>query len=616
MIDTSENKINLATEGNYDIDNDVANRLGYNLLKKGIIDSKTLVKAVVIKRDESPHTNHNGKPKRNLAQILVQDFNLNHDSIFREVANLYAFKTLEINPEEDNTELINSIKKLINSFDDDLKKQLAAYKIIPVKYDDKIKDKLILAAVDPTMRVIPKIAYSMKAKSYEVLYLPNERYEELVGNLLPQENEYLKNIEEETYNYQEVSQEGSIDEGLLEVEINKSALINLFEGALVEGVRKGASDIHFIPLSSRETDICFRIDGRLNLWHRQEGTLPEAVIAVVKDRSRGLDRFEREQGQDGFIQRDIDDHVIRFRVSILPIAGSEIKNRFESVVVRILDDRKVITDLDELGLVGYARTAFENAISKPQGMVILTGPTGCGKSTTIIAALHHVMDPSLNVLTVEDPIEYVIRGARQIKLSHKMNFEQAVRSILRHDPDVVMVGEIRDRETADIAIKLANTGHLTFTTLHTNDAPSVVARLYKMGVEPFLLAYAINVIVAQRLVRKLCPKCKKKVTDLPESFFTKLNLNPHEWSKYDIYEANGCESCGHSGFSGRLAIHETLFFTKEISQLIFDAGDKIDEEHLRAAAKKDGMLTLRESGFERVRMGLTSFEEVILNTTD
>ena len=393
-------------------------------------------------------------------------------------------------------------------------------------------------------------------------------------------------------------------------------LINLFEGALVEAVRRGASDLHIIPIGSKVTDISFRVDGRLSLWHRQENTLPEAVIAVVKDRARGLDRFEREQGQDGFIQREIDGHLIRFRVSILPIAGSEIKNKFESVVVRVLDDRKVITDLDELGLVGYARNAFEKAISKPQGMVILTGPTGCGKSTTIIAALHHVMDPSLNVLTVEDPIEYVIKGARQIKLSHKMNFDQAIRSILRHDPDVVMVGEIRDRETADIAIKLANTGHLTFTTLHTNDAPSVVSRLYKMGIEPFLLAYAINVIVAQRLVRKLCQKCKKEVEGIDEGFLFRLKLDPEKWKNIKVYEPNGCERCGHTGFSGRLAIHETLYFTKDISQLVFNAGDKIDEESLRAAARKDGMLSLRESGFERVRMGLTSFEEVLSNTSD
>jgi type IV pilus assembly protein PilB len=427
---------------------------------------------------------------------------------------------------------------------------------------------------------------------------------------------YLKNFTEEKYDYRESKEEGSIDEGMLEVEINKSALINLFEGALVEGVRRGASDLHLIPVSSHETDLSFRIDGRLNLWHRQEGTLPEAMIAVVKDRSRGLDRFEREQGQDGFIQREIDGHVIRFRVSILPIAGSEIKNRFESVVIRILDDRKVITDLDELGLTGYARDSFQKAISKPQGMVIMTGPTGCGKSTTIIAALSNIMDPSLNVLTVEDPIEYVIKGARQIKLSHKMNFDSAIRSILRHDPDVVLVGEIRDRETADIAIKLANTGHLTFTTLHTNDAPSVVSRLYKMGIEPFLLAYAINVIVAQRLIRKLCPRCKRNINGLSANYITRLKLDPVEWNKYDVFEPAGCDKCGYTGFNGRMAVHETLFFTKEISQLIFNAGEKIDEESLRVAAKKDGMLSLRESGFEKVKMGLTSFEEVLSNTTD
>ena len=611
----NENTFEIQTEKNYDIDNDAANKLGYILLKKGLIDSKTLVKAVVAKRNENLHSNGNGKPKRNLAQILVQDFKYDHDSIYREVANLYAFRTYEINPDEDNTEQLEKIKKLINKFSDDLKRQMVTHKVIPLKYDEKIADKIILAAVDPTVREIPKIAYSLNAKSYDVWYLPVQKYEQLIGFIIPQENEYLKNIEE-TYDYSEVREEGSIDEGLLEVEINKSALINLFEGALVEAVRRGASDLHIIPIGSKVTDISFRVDGRLSLWHRQENTLPEAVIAVVKDRARGLDRFEREQGQDGFIQREIDGHLIRFRVSILPIAGSEIKNRFESVVVRVLDDRKVITDLDELGLVGYARLSFEKAISKPQGMVILTGPTGCGKSTTIIAALHHVMDPSLNVLTVEDPIEYVIKGARQIKLSHKMNFDQAIRSILRHDPDVVMVGEIRDRETADIAIKLANTGHLTFTTLHTNDAPSVVSRLYKMGIEPFLLAYAINVIVAQRLVRKLCQKCKKKASHLDETFLTRLKLDPQEWKKINVYEPNGCDKCGHTGFNGRLAIHETLFFTKELSQLIFNAGDKIDEESIRAAAKKDGMLTLRESGFERVRMGLTSFEEVLSNTAD
>ena len=609
-----ENRSDLNQDKVYNVDADIANKLGYVLLKKGIIDSKTLVKAVLAKKNETLTPPANGKMHRNLAQILVQDFSLSHDLIYQEVANLYAFKTFEIDLEDKENTAAFSIKKLLDKFGDNFKKLVLEHKVLPIKWDEAIKDKLILAAVDPTIREISKIAYSVNAKSYDVLYLPEGQFEIIVEQILPKENEFLKNFEKETYDY-DIVEEGNVDEGLLEVEINKSALINLFEGALVEGVRKGASDIHIIPTGNKQTDISFRTDGRLSLWHRQEGNLPEAVLAVVKDRSRGLDRFEREMGQDGYIQREIDGHLIRFRVSILPVAGSEIKNKFESVVIRILDDRKVITDLDKLGLVGYARTSFEKAISKPQGMVILTGPTGCGKSTTIIAALHQVMDPSLNVLTVEDPIEYVIKGARQIKLSHKMNFEQAIRSILRHDPDVVMVGEVRDKETADIAIKLANTGHLTFTTLHTNDAPSVVSRLFKMGIESFLLAYAINVIVAQRLVRKLCNKCKKKVI-IEKPFFQRLKLDPEEWSKYDIYEPAGCERCAHTGFNGRVAIHETLYFTREISQLIFEAGDKIDEESIRTAARKDGMLTLRESGYERVKLGLTSFEEILSNTTD
>jgi type IV pilus assembly protein PilB len=602
-------------EKDHEIFSDPPSRLGTILLKKGIVDKDTLNESISVKRNEDAHIKGNGSARRSLAQILVQEFKIDYDLVFKEVAKLYAFNTFEINIDEELTDELVELKNFIDNFDDLIKGQLLKYKIIPLRFDVKQNDKIILGAVDPTIREIPKIAYSCNAKSYDIEFISLSNYEKLIEHLFPRENVYLKKIEEEEYNYQEITEEENVDEELLEVEITKSALINLFEGALVEAVRKGASDVHIIPISDKETHISLRIDGGLTLWHKQENSLPEALIAVVKDRSRGLDRFEREKGQDGFIQRNIDGYTIRFRVSILPIAGSQIRNKFESVVVRVLDDRKVITDLDELGLFGYARKSFENAISKPQGMIILTGPTGCGKSTTIIAALHHVMDPSLNVLTVEDPIEYIIKGARQIKLSHKMNFDQAIRSILRHDPDVVLVGEIRDRDSADIAIKLANTGHLTFTTLHTNDAPSVISRLYKMGIEPFLLAYSINLIVAQRLIRKLC-KCKMRVKKLEERFLLNLNLNPDEWSKYEIFEPVGCNKCGGTGFFGRMAIHETLYFTNEISQLVFDAGDKIDEDSIRQEAKKDGMLNLRESGYEKVKMGLTSFAEVIANTTD
>ena len=375
-------------------------------------------------------------------------------------------------------------------------------------------------------------------------------------------------------------------------------------------MRKGVSDIHVIPKSVNRTEIHFRIDGKLQLWHAQENTMPEALMAVVKDRSKGMDRFERERAQDGFIQREIDGHIIRFRVSVLPTVGTEIKNKFESVVIRILDDRKVIKDLGKLGLTGYAQKAFVKAINQPQGMIILTGPTGSGKSTTLVAALYQVINPTKNVLTVEDPVEYVIEGARQLKIGYKMNFEQAIRSILRHDPDIVLVGEMRDKETAETAIKLANTGHLTFSTLHTNDAPSAVARLYKMGVEPFLIAYAINIIVAQRLIRKLCESCKRKVVNI-EEHIALAGLNIDDWKGHEIYESVGCDKCNQTGFKGRMAIHEALYFTKEIRRLIVRSGEEVDEEAVRDQARKDGTFSLRDSGFEKVKLGLTSIQEVL-----
>jgi len=583
---------------------EMTDKIGYLLLKKGIIDHKILEQSLKIKDNDQT------KLKRNLAQILVDEFGYDHDIIFREVAVLYAFKELNIHPEELPEERITEMKNLITRQGKEVQKMLLDHRVIPFKFDEKQKDKLILAAVDPTDRNIAKVAYTLNIKKYEINYLRKKDYEKLITLLVSSENEYLKLVQEAGEEIQVVEDETSVNEEELDAEINKSALINLVEAALIEGTRKGVSDIHIIPKSGNKTEIHFRLDGKLMLWHTQENTLPEAVMAVVKDRSKGLDRFERERAQDGFIQREIDGHIIRYRVSVLPTVGTELKNKFESIVIRILDDRKVIRDLGKLGLTGYANTAFVKAISQPQGMVILTGPTGSGKSTTLVAALYQVINPTKNVLTVEDPVEYVIEGARQLKIGYKMNFEQAIRSILRHDPDIVLVGEMRDKETAETAIKLANTGHLTFSTLHTNDAPSAVARLFKMGVEPFLIAYAINIIVAQRLIRKLCESCKKRIVNLEEHLLP-TGLELKDWAGHEIYDAVGCEKCNHSGYKGRMAIHEALYFTKEVRRLIVRAGEEIDEEALRDQARKDGTKSLRDSGFEKVQQGLTSIQEVI-----
>jgi len=590
---------------------EMTDKIGYLLFKKGIIDSAMLEKALLAKAKDK------GKSRRNLAQILVQDFNFDHDMIFREVSILYAFRELETKPDEIPEERINNIRTMIENSSEAIKELMLRNSVLPFMYDERMKDKLILAATDPTNRQIPRIAFGMNAKRYEVIFINKIGYDELIKKVLPPENEFLKALEDNEEIFQlDGPDEALFDEDELDAEINKSALINLIEGALLEGVRRGASDVHFIPKEGKKTEIYFRTDGILQLWHVQENTLPEAVVAVVKDRGKGMDRFERELAQDGFIQREIDSHIIRFRVSVLPVVGTELKNKFESVVIRILDDRKVIRDLEKLGLMGFAKERFVKAINQPQGMVILTGPTGSGKSTTLVAALYQVITPEVNVLTVEDPVEYVIDGARQLKIGHKMNFEQAIRSILRHDPDIVLVGEMRDKETAETAIKLANTGHLTFSTLHTNDAPSAVARLYKMGIEPFLIAYAINLIVAQRLIRQLCSNCKKRLNNLDEDLMIAAGLDISEWQEITVYTPAGCDKCNGTGYKGRLAIHEALYFTKKIRQLIVKSGVEVDEESIRNQAKKDGSSNLRESGMQKVKLGLTSIEEVIASTTE
>lgn len=590
---------------------ELTDKVGYILFKKGIIDTTVLEQALTMKANDT------SKIKKNLAQILVHEFKYDHDVIFKEVANLYAFREVEATPEVLTQQRQEFIKQTILGAGDPMKQLMLQVKVIPFMYDERQKDKLLLASIDPTERNIPKIAFGLNAKKYEVMFIKQRDFDKLAEKLFPPENEFLKKLEDMPSDFALDDQpEQTDDEAEIEAEINKSALINLIEAALVEGTRKGVSDIHIVPIDAKTTSIMFRVDGNLQIWHTQENTSPEAVLAVVKDRSRGMDRFEREKAQDGFIQREIDGHIIRFRVSILPMVGTELKNKFESVVIRILDDRKVVKDLKLLGLTGYANEAFEKAIRQPQGMVILTGPTGSGKSTTLVAALYQVIDPTVNVLTVEDPVEYVIEGARQLKIGVKMNFEQAIRSILRHDPDIVLVGEMRDKETAEVAIKLANTGHLTFSTLHTNDAPSAVARLYKMGIEPFLIAYAINIIVAQRLIRRLCTNCKQKVTKLNEVLLKSLGLNYDEWKNYTIYEAKGCEKCGGSGYKGRVAIHEALYFTGALKQIILRSGESVDEVKIREQARKDGTLNLRECGIEKVKIGLTSFEEVIAGTME
>ncbi len=588
-------------------------RLGKSLVDNGIIDKDTLNKALIIQADEDP-TN----PRR-LEDILVSDLKIKHDDVYGLLADLYAFRKVDINIDKIDQTQVNHTKDILSKFPDDLKRELLYKKVLPYQIAQGRRSTLILLAADPTDKIVEKIPLNTEFKKYEVAYCRLSTIEELIKLIAPQKNEFLELLGEAGDQIEEV-REGDESEGLdeyaLDDEINKSLLINLFEGSLIEAVRKGASDIHIIPHQRSNVDFLFRVDGKLHQWHRQEKTSPEAIAAVVKDRTSGIDRFERDNAQDGFAQRIVDGYLIRFRVSVLPIISSEYERRFESVVIRVIDDRNVITDLQKLGLQKQAESDFLKAVNKSKGIILLTGPTGSGKSTTLMAALHHVIDPSKNVLTCEDPVEYVINGARQLKIGAKMSFEQAIRSILRHDPDIVMVGEIRDKITADVAVKLANTGHLTFSTLHTNDAPSAISRLYKMGVEIFLLAYAMNIIIAQRLVRKLCPECRRPLSRDKYKGALELGLTEQDLKKGLVYEAGpGCKKCTN-GYKGRVNICEALYFTDEIRKAIMESGQEIDEDRIRKIAESQGMLSLNDSGLDRIRKGLTSVSEVSYATSE
>lgn len=581
------------------------------LVEKGIISDEQLRQAEEILSKEGVKSRHQ------LWQILVEQFNVNRDALYAEIAQFYTFRTLDISKDSTDDGLIGFIRKELQSLPLFLREQAIENKILPYKLDHGRENRLMIITPDPTNPGIYSIARSFSHQKFEICYTPLHQWEDL-WNRVSIDRALYKDKETELREQGFVSDEEEEDEKFeqaIEDEINRSGLVNLVESIFVDAVRVGASDIHVVPRGEKTTEFYFRVDGRLSRWYTHNETRAEAVAAVVKDRAKNLDRFERNTAQDGFAQLVIDKKTIRFRVSVIPLVGHELKNKFESIVIRILRETSIALRLEELGFDPYSESLMRKAIKKPYGIVIVTGPTGSGKSTTLVAALRTIMDPSLNILTVEDPVEYFIEGARQVKLNPKLDFEGALRAILRHDPDIVMVGEMRDKETAEIAIKLANTGHLTLSTLHTNDAPSAVSRLFKMGIEPFLIAYSVNIIVAQRLIRKLCTKCKAKVRDLDIPALKKLGLTEEEIHSTTFYRPVGCIDC-LKGYKGRVAIHETLYFTKEIRQMILEAGSTINEEAIRQAGIRNGMLTLRDRALSLLKQGITSIDEVMSATTD
>jgi type IV pilus assembly protein PilB len=583
--------------------------LGDILVEKGIITPEILNEALKMTGEDSQ------KRRRNLPWILLNHFKVDRDLLYQEVANFYAFRTLDISKINLADDRLAFIRREFNALPDSIKDKAIEYNVLPYSIDPDHTDRLMIATPDPTGDGAVSIARATRYGKFEICYMSFSQWNDLWKRVAIDRSAYQQRADEIAFLEDESEEESEQYEQALEDEISRSGLVDLVEKIFIDGVRVGASDIHVIPRGEKITEFHFRVDGKLSLWYTYCDARTEAVSAVVKDRAKNLDRFERNVAQDGFAQIIIDRKTVRFRLSVIPIIGKELKSRYESIVIRILLEPNLNIRIEELGFEPYAEQVLRKALAKPHGIIIVTGPTGSGKSTTLVAALRAIMDPSLNIMTVEDPVEYFIDGGRQVKLNPKLDFDGALRAILRHDPDIVMVGEMRDRITADIAIKLANTGHLTFSTLHTNDAPSAISRLFKMGIEPFLIAYAINLILAQRLVRQLCPKCKAPIDDIDSDLLTKLGIRPDEFKQANIYKPVGCSDCIH-GYKGRIAIHEALYFHKNIRQIILKSDQLVDEDGLRNLAIKNGMQTLRRSGIELLKKGITSLEEVATVTME
>ncbi|WP_018968687.1 GspE/PulE family protein [Rubritalea marina] len=379
-------------------------------------------------------------------------------------------------------------------------------------------------------------------------------------------------------------------------------IIKMVQTILVDALRMRASDIHIEPLE-KSLRIRNRVDGKLiEVAHHPKKLLP-AIIARIKVMSGTMSIAEKRLPQDGRIQIKAGGKDVDLRVSSVP------SNHGESVVMRILDKSALVLGLGELGFLSDDQDSFRRYIKLPDGIILVTGPTGSGKTTTLYACLNYINQPDRKIITVEDPVEYEMPGINQVmvKADVGMTFAAALRAMLRQAPNVIMLGEIRDAETANIAINASLTGHLVFSTLHTNDAPSTVARLADIGVKRFLIASAVRAVIAQRLVRKLCPVCKAPAV-LDEREMRMLNLDPTQVDNHSIYGPVGCESCRSKGYKGRMGIFEILEVDDEVRHMI---NENLTSPQLRQRARELGMRTLREDGIRKVQAGLTSASEVI-----
>ncbi len=473
------------------------------------------------------------------------------------------------------------------------KRFVVKYRVIPIQVTDK---KVTFATFDPTVLIYKKQITDLVKKQVDFIVTNISSWRKLFSRISDDVDDLVSSVVE-------LKPGANADKDVRAEDIGAD-VITYVNRILAEAFVKKASDIHIEPYE-RLFRIRFRIDGSLVLV----GTPPRSMIAPVLSRLKILSQMdisEKRKPQDGRIKLSIGGKPIDYRVSSLPTLFGE------KIVLRLLDQSNLQLDMTRLGFEKSQLDVFLTGIHQPYGMCLVTGPTGSGKTTTLYSALADLNKVQTNISTAEDPVEFNLEGINQVNVKKEigLTFANALKSFLRQDPDVIMVGEIRDLEVGEIAVEAALTGHMVLSTLHTNDAPATVTRLLNMGIEPFLVIAALNVVVAQRLCRKICMNCRE-VDQVPASELVACGFAPSSAGKIKIYKGKGCESCNNTGYKGRIAIYEVLQVTPRIRELILKNGSS---DQIKKAAIKEGMKTLRMSALTKVAQGLTTLSEALSNS--
>jgi type IV pilus assembly protein PilB len=469
------------------------------------------------------------------------------------------------------------------------------YRALPIGYEES---KLVVAMADPANLFAMDDIRTITGMDVQPIVAT-------VGDIEAAIRKYSRFDESVEQMASEAALAADDDDGALlraAAAVDEGPIVKMVNLLITQAIADRASDIHIEPME-RDVRIRYRVDGVLHEVMRSPKNIQAGLISRLKVMA-DINIAERRIPQDGRVGLTVAGKTIDLRVATLPTVYGE------KVVIRILDKSAVLLHLDELGFLDSAFRKFQQAYTKPYGAILVTGPTGSGKSTTLYATLNIVNKPDKNIITVEDPVEYRLPGINQMQINARagLTFASALRSILRADPDVVLVGEVRDRETALIAIEAALTGHLVLSTLHTNDAPSSLPRLVEMGVETYLVASAIDCVVAQRLARKLCPRCREEYRPEPTEL-QQAGFPEEQWPNIEgLYRPVGCPSCSKTGYRGRLGLYEVMPVGEEIERMIVE---RVSSEDIRRSAVGDGMITLRQDGLDKVRQGVTSIEEVL-----